>query len=102
MAQRDVEIDFTSSAYKVEQNRFVKSFTLMPHWEMFYHYLPTMLIGSMGAAVWAPISIEKGGSWRLCSARHVTSCDSQEEAGTAEEGDMIISFTGGIMGRREC
>lgn len=43
---------------------------------MFYHYLPTMLIGSMGAAVLvrAPISIEEkkvGADIYVREARHV-------------------------------
>lgn len=72
-AQRDVEIDFTSRALKSNGADFWKACSLMPHWEMFYRYLPTMLIGSMGAAVcvgadkyrirWAPT---------LCSARNAT------------------------------
>lgn len=63
MAQRDVEIDFMSYAYKVLMKQISeKLFFLMLHWEIFYHYLPTMLIGRHGrscACVWAPISIEK-------------------------------------------
>lgn len=39
----------------------------MLNWEMFYHYLATMLTGTTGAAVlvWAPISTEKGGPLAL-------------------------------------